>query len=71
MGAYISSIQDKLESPMFLDRKIAIVTGSTAGLGLVIARELASNGATVIITSRKKPKLKKANHLDEGNFYGF
>jgi NAD(P)-dependent dehydrogenase (short-subunit alcohol dehydrogenase family) len=56
---------------MSLDRKIAIVTGGTAGLGLAIARELASNGATVIITSRKKSKLKKACRSDDMNFYGF
>jgi len=60
---------------MSLDRKIAIVTGGTAGLGLAIARELASNGATVIITviitSRKESKLKKACRSDDMNFYGF
>ena len=56
---------------MLLDRKIAIVTGGTAGPGLAIARELASNGATVIITSRKKSKLKKACHSDDMNFCGF
>ena len=56
---------------MSLNRKIAIVTGGTAGLGLAIARELASNGATVIITSRKKSKLKKACRSDDMNFYGF
>ena len=56
---------------MSLDRKIAVVTGGTAGLGLAIARELASNGATVIITSRKKSKLKIACRSDDMNFYGF
>ena len=51
--------------------KIAIVTGGTTGLGLAISRGLARNGATVIITSRKKSKLKKACHLIDKNCYGF
>jgi 3-oxoacyl-[acyl-carrier protein] reductase len=54
-----------------LDGKIAIVTGGAAGLGLEIARELARNAATVIITSRKKSKLKKACDLIDKNCYGF
>jgi 3-oxoacyl-[acyl-carrier protein] reductase len=54
-----------------LDGKIAIVTGAAAGLGLDIARELARNASTVIITSRKKSKLKKACDLIDKNCYGF
>jgi 3-oxoacyl-[acyl-carrier protein] reductase len=56
---------------LYLDGKIAIVTGGTRGLGLGIAKELARNGATVIITSRKKSKLKKACNLIDNNCYGF
>jgi 3-oxoacyl-[acyl-carrier protein] reductase len=56
---------------LLLYRKIAIVTGGTGGIGLEIARELARNGATVIITSRKKTKLKKACNLIEKDCYGF
>jgi NAD(P)-dependent dehydrogenase (short-subunit alcohol dehydrogenase family) len=36
-----------------LTGKIAIVTGSTKGIGLAIATRLAEHGATVIISSRK------------------
>jgi 3-oxoacyl-[acyl-carrier protein] reductase len=54
-----------------VDGKIAIVTGGTVGLGLAISRELATNDATVIMTSRKKSKLKKACHLIDKNCYGF
>jgi 3-oxoacyl-[acyl-carrier protein] reductase len=54
-----------------LDRKIAVVTGGTTGLGLAIASELARNDATVIVTSRKNSKLKKACDLIDKNFYGF
>jgi 3-oxoacyl-[acyl-carrier protein] reductase len=54
-----------------LDRKIAVVTGGTTGLGLAIASELARNDATVIVTSRKNSKLKKACDLIDKNFHGF
>jgi len=54
-----------------LDGKIGIVTGGTGGLGLEIARELARNGATVIITSRKKSKLKEVCNLIDKDCYGF
>ncbi|MGV8107157.1 MAG: SDR family NAD(P)-dependent oxidoreductase [Nitrososphaerota archaeon] len=56
---------------MSFDGKIGIVTGGTGGLGLEIARELARNGATVVITSRKKSKLQKARKLIGNNCYGF
>lgn len=56
---------------MSLDGKIGIVTGATGGLGLEIARELARNGATVVITSRKKSKLQKVCNLIDNNCYGF
>ena len=71
MRKHIGSIEDKLGSPFLLDRKIAIVTGGTSGIGLAIARDLARNGATVIITSRKKSKLKEICSSDDENFYGF
>jgi NAD(P)-dependent dehydrogenase (short-subunit alcohol dehydrogenase family) len=54
-----------------VDGKIAIVTGGTVGLGFAISRGLVRNGATVIITSGKKSKLKKACHLIDKNCYGF
>jgi 3-oxoacyl-[acyl-carrier protein] reductase len=54
-----------------LDGKIGIVTGGTGGLGLEIARELARNGATVIVTSRKKSKLKEVSNLIDKDCYGF
>jgi short-subunit dehydrogenase len=40
--------------------KTAFVTGSTAGIGLEIARKLAVEGAKVIITGRNKAKLDQA-----------
>ena len=55
---------------MSLNGKIGIVTGGTGGIGLEIARELARNGAIVVVTSRKKSKLKKACNLIAKDCYG-
>jgi NAD(P)-dependent dehydrogenase (short-subunit alcohol dehydrogenase family) len=43
-----------------LGDKTALVTGSTAGIGLEIARKLAVEGASVIITGRNQEKLDQA-----------
>jgi len=43
-----------------LRAKIALVTGSTAGIGLEIARKLATEHADVIITGRDQAKLDRA-----------
>ncbi len=40
--------------------KTAIVTASTAGIGLAIASRLASEGANVVISSRKKVNVDEA-----------
>ncbi|EJB01827.1 dehydrogenase of unknown specificity [Rhizobium leguminosarum bv. trifolii WSM597] len=43
-----------------LDGKTALVTGATAGIGLDIARTLATEGARVVITGRDRAKLDGA-----------
>lgn len=45
---------------MQLEGKTAMVTGATAGIGLEIARQLAAEGAHVILTGRNKAKLDQA-----------
>lgn len=43
-----------------LSGKTAIVTGSTQGIGLAIARGLAGSGATVVINGRSEPAVEQA-----------
>ena len=43
-----------------LDGKVALVTGSSRGIGLAIATELAASGARVMLSSRKADALEAA-----------
>lgn len=43
-----------------LGNKVALITGSSRGLGFLIARELASEGAKVVICARDEKELKSA-----------
>ncbi|KAM6202551.1 dehydrogenase/reductase SDR family member 2, mitochondrial-like [Rhynchocyon petersi] len=43
-----------------LANKVAVVTGSTDGIGFAIARRLAQNGAHVVISSRKQQNVDRA-----------
>lgn len=40
--------------------KVAVVTASTEGIGFAIAKRLATDGASVVVSSRKKDKVEKA-----------
>jgi NAD(P)-dependent dehydrogenase (short-subunit alcohol dehydrogenase family) len=43
-----------------LDRKIALVTGGTSGIGLATAKRFVAEGAYVFITGRRQPELDAA-----------
>ena len=43
-----------------LSGKLALVTGSTAGIGLAIGSTLAGEGATVIINGRSEERVSEA-----------
>jgi NAD(P)-dependent dehydrogenase (short-subunit alcohol dehydrogenase family) len=50
-----------------LDDKIALVSGSTAGIGFAIAGALAREGATVIVNGRTEERVKAAIERLRGN----
>ena len=41
-----------------MTKNYALITGSTAGIGLDIARELASRGHNILLTARREDRLK-------------
>jgi len=43
-----------------LENKLALVSGSTAGIGLAIAKALAAEGACVIVNGRSEARVKEA-----------
>ena len=48
-------------APTFrLDGRVALVTGSSTGIGLALARGLAQAGATVVINARNAARLNDA-----------
>ena len=52
----------KLEDLFGLKGKVSIVTGGSAGIGLMMARGLAEAGSDVVICSRKLEKCEEAAH---------
>jgi NAD(P)-dependent dehydrogenase (short-subunit alcohol dehydrogenase family) len=46
--------------PSQFDGKVAIVTGASSGIGLATARQLAAEGAKVIMASNVQPALDAA-----------
>lgn len=55
-------------SPFRLDKRIALVTGSSRGIGLALARALGEAGATVVLNGRDAATLDRSYRalLDEG-----
>jgi NAD(P)-dependent dehydrogenase (short-subunit alcohol dehydrogenase family) len=53
-----------------LKGKIALVTGSTAGIGLAIAKQLAAEGATVWINGRTQERVDAALQQISGDVHG-
>jgi NAD(P)-dependent dehydrogenase (short-subunit alcohol dehydrogenase family) len=51
-----------------LEDKTALVTGSTAGIGLAVAASLAGEGATVIINGRTEERVKEAISQIHGQY---
>jgi len=53
-----------------LSGKVAIVTGGNGGIGLAIARGLASAGSKIVIAARNQAKTDEAKRKIEGEFAG-
>ncbi|HEX9022250.1 MAG TPA: SDR family oxidoreductase, partial [Geobacteraceae bacterium] len=45
---------------LMLDKRMALVTGSTKGIGFAVARALAGEGAWVIVTGRSEASVAEA-----------
>jgi 3-hydroxybutyrate dehydrogenase len=53
-----------------LKDKVAVVTGSTSGIGLGIARALAAAGASIVLNGFGKPEEIKATQTAIGSEFG-
>ena len=42
------------------EKKVCVITGSTAGIGLAIAERLGREGASVVVSSRKQQAVDEA-----------
>ncbi len=54
------NIQGEMVMDLQLENKKALVTGSTAGIGLAIAQQLAAEGAVVVINGRTEQRVHEA-----------
>ena len=60
VGAFIASRLVRKANPYTFKDKVVVITGGSRGLGLLLARELASQGAHIAICARDKDELLRA-----------
>ena len=53
-------MRDNIQKLFSLDGVVALVTGSSGGIGLALARGLAEAGARIVVNGRDAPKVKAA-----------
>ncbi len=49
-----------------LDGKVALVTGSSSGIGVALARGLARAGAAVVVTARRQEMIEQTAEMVRG-----
>jgi len=59
-GSFKCPTADKIEPNSDLNGKVAIVTGSNVGIGLITSQELAVRGCHVVLAGRSMDRLKEA-----------
>jgi 3-hydroxybutyrate dehydrogenase len=59
-----AQVLDKMESPASLAGRVAVVTGSTSGIGLGIARAFAAAGADIVLNGLGDPGQIQATRAD-------
>ena len=65
IGATLHPLTDTLRvMDLGLEGRVALVTGASQGIGFGIARELASEGARVAVSSRTREKIEAAAARD-------
>nr|XP_019570004.1 PREDICTED: dehydrogenase/reductase SDR family member 2, mitochondrial-like [Rhinolophus sinicus] len=57
---FLRSISSRANDKGKLANKVAVITGSTNGIGFAIARRLAQDGAHVVVSSRKQQNVDRA-----------
>jgi len=55
-----SSVRSRTGAGLRLSGKVALITGSSRGIGLALAQALAAEGCTLVLTSRKLSSLQTA-----------
>ncbi|XP_070360197.1 dehydrogenase/reductase SDR family member 2, mitochondrial isoform X2 [Equus asinus] len=59
-GLSVQKISRGIDQKGILANRVAVVTGSTNGIGFAIARRLAQDGAHVVVSSRKQQNVDRA-----------
>jgi short-subunit dehydrogenase len=65
LGLLTVRYQNRKRKTISFSEKIVLITGGSRGLGLILAKQMAREGAKVIICARSPDQLEKARHAIE------
>ena len=57
--------------PLVDERRVAIITGGSSGIGLEAGRQLAATGHDVVLTARREGPLREAAEAGRSVFIGY